>query len=118
MTEPTIFLEGIDVIIKRDLAKHRANVERCATEEQAYAQSLATLIARKKHYRSQVNNSRYNKESMLTAIYGLRVDIRAIDDKVKLSREAKSHYQVIVDDLVNQLSEYNRIRDMRDAAIS
>lgn len=108
---PKVFLEGIDVVIKRDLAKHKGEKARRGDELIAYKTALATLISRKRHYRGLIGTGKYDDKAMVASIEGINVDIRAMQDKIKLTKEASDHHTMIVDKLSEDLSDYNRDKD-------
>lgn len=112
---PLIIIRGIDEVIKRDLDKHRALLERSHTERGAYKQAVAHLIKRKKYYSSLIGGEKYEDAALQKSIDGLVVDLRHMSDKVKLSDEAMSHHQLIVDTLSKQLNDYNEAVEQASA---
>ena len=107
-SQPFIFIEGIDVIIRRDLQKHKKLLEQAHREEEAYQQSHAQLIARKKHYRKLIGGGKFDDDALKRAMNGIAIDIRAMSDKIKLSKDAIEHHRLIVNTLTGQLADYEK----------
>lgn len=107
-TAPKIIIEGIDEIIKRDLEKHKAALDRSKVELLAYKEARSHEIKKKKHYRKQIGNGKYNDEALKRSMNDIAINIRHMSDKVKLSEDAIAHHTLIVDTLTDQLEEYNK----------
>lgn len=116
--ERWIFIRGLDKILERDIAKHKGLLVRSKEELNSYKKSVSQLVKRKKHYRGLVGNSKYKDEALEKSIDMIVIDLRGMNDKVKLSGDAIEHHQMIVDKLSGQLVEYrsNEARAARDKA--
>ena len=112
LATPKVIIEGIDVIIKRDLEKHKTILERSQTELLSYREARSHEVKKKKHYISLIKEGKYNKESMERSIQDINVNIRHFSDKCKLTQDAIKHHTVIVDTLTEQLKEYEE--DMKE----
>ena len=104
---PEIFIEGIDEVIKKDLGRHREILARTHLEKQAYQEAVTHESARKRHYYRQVGKGKYNDEALLRSVEDIRINIRHLSDKVKLSDKKIEHETLIVDTLTAQLKEYD-----------
>ena len=105
--EPEIFIKGIDVVIKLDLGKHKELLARTQLELQAFNEAVVHESGRKRHYYRQIGKGKYNDEALQNSIKDIRINIRHLSDKVKLSKEKVEHHTLIVDTLTAQLKEYN-----------
>jgi predicted TIM-barrel fold metal-dependent hydrolase len=106
--DPEIFLEGIDSVIKLDLGKHKEMLSQVHDELSSYREAVSHESARKRHYYRLVGKGRYNDEALLKSVKDIRVNIRHLSDKVKLSEDKIEHHRLIVDTLTEQLEDYNR----------
>lgn len=106
--EPWIFIEGIDEIIRRDLEKHKALLEREQTNLLAYQESVAHAIEQKRHYRKLIGGGKYNDDALHNSIAQQKINVRHLQDKVKLTKEAIAHHALIVDTLSQQLKNYEK----------
>lgn len=112
--EPKIIIEGIDEIIKRDLEKHKAILERSKMELASYREARSHEIKKKKHYRKLIGNGKYNDDALKRSMNDIAINIRHMEDKVKLTNDAIAHHTLIVDTLTNQLKEYEKgMREFR-----
>lgn len=107
--EPTIFLEGIDEVIRRDLAKHRALIVQTQGDLDAFTDARKHEIAKKRHYYRQIGRGKFNDDALRKSVDGIRVNIKHFDDKVKQATEKLAHHKLIVDTLTGQLEEYDRV---------
>lgn len=104
MTEPEIVIEGIEVVIRRDLAKHRELRDRAQQDIQAFRAARIHEIKKKKFYVAHKDDKKYNKRAMSRAIKDININIRHWSDKVGLSEESLAHHTLIVDTLTEQLA--------------
>ena len=107
MSTPKVVIEGIDEIIKRDLEKHKALLDRSKIELQSFRHARSHEIKKKKHYRKQVGNGKYNDKALKISMDDIAVNIRHMSDKVKLTEDAIAHHSLIVDKLTEQLDNHN-----------
>ena len=104
MSTPKVVIEGIDEIIKRDLEKHKALLDRSKIELQSFRHARSYEIKKKKHYRKQVGNGKYNDKALKRSMDDIAVNM---SDKVKLTEDAIAHHSLIVDKLTEQLDNHN-----------
>ena len=101
------FVKGINVIIKRDLEKHKALLEYNDLNIQALQRARATEIARKRYYGEQKGKRRYRDKDMDIAIEQMNKNIRHLSARIKITEELKKENTIIVDTLSEQLKSYN-----------
>lgn len=105
---PEVFIEGIDKVIRLDLGKHKEMLAQAQIEIVAFRESVEHESARKRHYYRQVGKGKYNDEALLNSVKDMRINIRHLSDKVKLSQDKIDHETLIVDTLTAQLKEYDQ----------
>ncbi len=110
--EPTIVIEGLETIIKRDLAKHRVLHERTQTELDVFRQSRSHLIKRKKHFRKLIGGGKYDDDALRRSMDGIATDIRHLSDKCKLAEEKIQHHAFIIETLTKQLEKQDKDLDV------
>jgi hypothetical protein len=103
---PTVFVEGVDEIIRRDLVKHKGLLEKRQIERLAFNEAVGHAIAKKKYYRDLIGGGKYNDDALKTSIKDQNINIRHLQDKVKLARDGIEHETLIVDTLTEQLKQY------------
>jgi hypothetical protein len=106
--EPEIFIEGIDVVIKLDLGKHKELLAQTQTELMSFREAQDHESARKRHYYRLVGSGKYNDESLLRSVKDIRINIRHLSDKAKLAEDKIKHHKLIVDTLTDQLKDYGK----------
>lgn len=104
---PDIFIEGIDVVIKRDLDKHKSLLERAKLSLISFREGVSHEVKRKRHYLGLINEGKYDEESMRASIEDIKINIRHLSDKSKLAQDEIDHHCLIVETLTTQLEEYN-----------
>ena len=114
LNQPFVFIEGIDVVIRRDLDKHKAILENCKNDLIAFKQARAHEIAKKKHYRKQIGGGKFNDEALRQGIVGIAVNIRHMSDKISHTEKRIEHNTHIVDTLQGQLDDYNLRKLMKE----
>jgi len=102
----TVFIEGIDVIIRRDLDKHKSLLNRNNMDILAFESAVGTEINRKRFYKKQKGKRNYNDEAMDIAITQMTVNITQLSNRVKIAKELRIQNTHIVDTLTKQLDEY------------
>jgi len=107
MSDPDIFIEGIDVVIKRDLDKHKSLLERAKLSLISFREGVSHEVHRKNHYIGLINEGKYNETAMRSSIGDININIRHLSDKSKLAKEEIEHHALIVDTLTQQLADYN-----------
>lgn len=106
--DPEIFIEGIDVVIKLDLGKHKEILAQTQVEKVSFQEARDHESKRKRHYYRQIGQGKYNDDALFAAVKDIRINIRHLSDKVKLSDDKIEHETLIVDTLTAQLKEYDR----------
>jgi hypothetical protein len=102
----TIFIEGIDVIIRRDLDKHKSLLEKNNMDIQAFENAINSEIQRKKFYVKQKGQKKYDDTAMDVAIEQMRINITHLGDRLKITKELRRQNTQIVDTLTPQLVQY------------
>ena len=95
-----IFVEGIDVIIRRDLDKHKAILEMNVMDIQAFQKSRSSEIEKGKR--------RYRDDAMDEAIEQMNKNIGHLSIRIKFAEELRDQNTIIVDTLTKQLEDYNK----------
>ena len=103
-----IFVEGIDVIIRRDLDKHKAILEMNVMDIQAFQKSRSSEIERKRFYGEQKGKRRYRDDAMDEAIEQMNKNIGHLSIRIKFAEELRDQNTIIVDTLTKQLEDYNK----------
>lgn len=112
--DPEIVLEGMEEILERDLAKHKGILQQTKLEMDAYSDARSYEVRKKRHYRSLVNEGKYDRESMEAAIAQIDINLRHMLDKKKLSLEKIAHHEEIISKLEEELS--NQYRGLKHLA--
>ena len=102
-----IVIEGIDIIIKRDLDKHKALLEKNIIDIQAMNRARGSEIGRKRFYGEQKGKRRYQDDAMDAAIIQMSINITGYSRKILATEELKKFNTNIVDTLTQQLKDYN-----------
>jgi chromosome segregation ATPase len=105
--DPEIFIEGIDVVIRRDLDKHKALLVQTTTELESFREAAAHESARKRHYYRQIGKGKFNDDALRRSVKDIRVNIRHLTDKAVMAEERIEHHKTIIDTLTEQLREYD-----------
>jgi hypothetical protein len=115
--QPFVVVEGMEDIIKRDLAKHQALLERTRMELLAFRASRSHEIKKKKHYLSLIGQGKFDDEALRKAIdTQINVNIRHLSDKCKMAEEKVEHHKLIVDTLTEQLeAQYTSLKRLRES---
>jgi len=104
---PVVFLKGIDQVIRRDLGKHKELLAQTVAERDAFRAAVKHESARKRHYYRQIGKGKFSDDALLRSVKDIRINIRHLSDKVKLSEEKIDHHTMIVETLTVQLKEYD-----------
>ena len=115
--DPEIFIEGIDVVLRLDLGKHKELLARTQVDLEAFNVAVAHESGRKRHYHRLIGGGKYNDDALRRSVTDIRVNIRQLSDKAKLAREKIDHHSLIVDTLTQQLAEYHRMAGVLAAAV-
>ena len=102
----TTFIEGIDVIIKRDLDKHKSLLNNNNLDIQAFENARDTEIKRKRFYNEQKGKRNYDDDAMDKAINQMAINITHLSDRIKITKELRQQNTHIVDTLTEQLEQY------------
>ena len=107
--EPEVFIEGVDVIIRLDLGKHKELLAQTQTELLAFREAAAHEIKRKKHYYRLIGGGKYDDDALRSSVKDIRINIQHLTNKAKLAEDKIEHYTLIVDTLTEQLKRYNTV---------
>jgi len=110
-SNPLIVIEGIEDVIKKDLDKHRVILERTSLEVLSYRSAVSVEVKKRKHFKSLLGGGKYNDESLEQARVQMGVNIKQLQDKIKLCHDKIEHETLIVDTLTDQLA--NQYRDLK-----
>jgi len=105
--QPEVFIKGIDEVIKKDLGKHKELLVQTRAELESFQQAVSHESEKKRYYYRQIGQGKYNDDSLRASVKDIRINIRHLSDKVKLSLEKIEHHRLIIDTLTAQLAEYN-----------
>ena len=106
--EPEVFIEGIDVVIKLDLGKHKELLAQTQVELMTFREARDHESARKRHYYRLVGSGEYDDEALLRSVKDIRINVRHLSDKAKLAEDKIEHHKLIVDTLTEQLKDYDK----------
>lgn len=106
--EPEVFIEGIDVVIRLDLGKHKELLAQSQVDLLAFREARDHESARKRHYYRLIGGGKYNDESLRKSVEDIRINVRHLSDKVKLAEDKIEHHTQIVDTLTEQLEDYDK----------
>lgn len=108
---PDVVTEGIEVVIARDLEKHKAILDRTKLEAQAFREGRSHEIRRKKHYAGLVGTGKYDDNALRVAMGQSAVNIQHMSDKVAMAEEQIKYHTHIVDTLAAQLKAQHKALD-------
>ena len=100
-----IVIKGMEVIIKRDLEKHKALLERSNMDMLSFKGAVSHEIKKRKHYKSLLGGGKYDDEALRKSMDMIAINIRHLSDKVKISQDSIDHNRLIVDTLTKQLED-------------
>ena len=106
--EPEIFIEGIDVVIRLDLGKHKELLAQTQIELLSFREARDHESAIKRHYYRLIGGGKYNDTALMRSVKDIRVNVRQLADKAKLAEDKIEHHKLIVDTLTTQLKEYDK----------
>jgi hypothetical protein len=106
--EPVVVIDGLEVIIRRDLEKHKLLLTQSKANLDAFRLALSHQIKKKKYYVFLVGGGKYDDAALWESIAMIGVDIRHLSDKAKLTEEALVHHSLIVDTLTAQLADQHK----------
>jgi len=111
--DPDIVFEGMEEILERDLAKHKGILQQTKLEMGAYSDARSYEVRKKRHYKSLVNEGKYDRESMDAAIAQIDINLRHMLDKKKLSMEKITHHEEIISKLEEELAnQYKGLKQL------
>jgi len=105
---PEVFIEGIDVVIRLDLGKHKELLAQSQVDVLAFREARDHESARKRHYYRLIGGGKYDDEALERSVKDIRVNVRHLSDKVKLAEDKIDHHTLIVDTLTEQLQDYDK----------
>ena len=117
VSNPTIFIKGIDKILKTDLNKHQVILTRCKLELGAYREAVSHEVKKKRYYKSLLGEGKFNDSALQKSMDTIVINIRHMSDKVKITQDSVNHHSLIVDTLTLQLDDYYSAKKDRDYAI-
>ena len=103
--QPVFVVEGIEEVIKRDLGKHKAILERTQTELLSFRQARSHEVKRKKYYNSLIGGGKFNDEALKKSIEQININIRHFSDKCTAAEEKIKFEGNIVYTLSRQLED-------------
>ena len=106
--EPEVFIEGIDVVIRLDLGKHKELLAQTQAELISFRAARDHESARKRHYYRLIGGDRYDDDALKRSVEDIRLNIRHLSDKANLAEEKAEHHTLIVDTLTAQLVDYEK----------
>ena len=106
--EPEVFIEGIDVVIKLDLGKHKELLAQTQVELASFCEARDHESARKRHYYRLIGGGEFNDDALRNSVKDIRINIRHLSDKAKLAEDKIEHHKLIVDTLTAQLKDYDK----------
>jgi len=106
--EPEVFIEGIDVVIKLDLGKHKELLAQTRVDIDSFRDAVEHESARKRHYHRLIGGGKYNDDALRRSVKDIRINIRHLSDKVDQAVKKADHHMLIVDTLTKQLQDYDR----------
>lgn len=104
---PEVFIEGIDVVIKLDLGKHKELLVQTQAELVSFNEARDHESARKRHYYRLIGGERYDDNALMRSVKDIRINIQHLSDKAKLAQDKIEHHTLIIDTLTAQLKKYN-----------
>lgn len=107
--DPQVFIEGIDEVIKLDLAKHKELLRQTKGDLDAYVEAANHESKRKRYYYRLIGKGKFDDDSLRQSVKDIRINIRHLTDKVDAAKEKMRHHQLIIDTLTKQLQEYNTV---------
>lgn len=106
--QPEVFIEGIDVVIKLDLGKHKELLAQTRAELMSFREARDHESARKRHYYRLIGGGKYSDTALMRSVKDIRINVRHLADKAKLAEDKIEHHTLIVDTLTAQLKEYDK----------
>ena len=106
--DPEIVIEGIEIVIERDLEKHKSLLSRTEREHRSWRNARSHEVQKKRYYKTLIGGNKYNDEALRNSIKGINVNIRHLSDKVKLAEDKMDHHQMIIDTLTEKLKNVHR----------
>lgn len=110
-SDPLIVIEGIEDVIRKDRDKHKEILKRTKLEIIAYRDAVSVEVRKRKHYKTLIGGGKYNDKSLEESREQMSINIRHLQDKVKLSQDKITHETLIVDTLTEQLdNQYKKLK--------
>lgn len=106
--EPEIFIEGVDVIIRLDLGKHKELLAQTTTEMHGFRDAATHESKRKRHYYRLIGGGKYDDDALERSVVQIRQNIVHLTRKAEAAADKIAHHSLIVDTLTEQLATYNR----------
>jgi hypothetical protein len=105
---PEVFIEGIDVVIKLDLGKHKELLAQAQVDVRVFREAAAHQSGKKRFYHRQIGEGKYNDDALRRSVTDIRTNIRHLTDKAEQAKKKAEHHTLIVDTLTEQLKDYDR----------
>jgi chromosome segregation ATPase len=106
--EPEVFIEGVDVIIRLDLGKHKEMLTQTTTEMHSFREAAAHESKRKRHYYRLIGGGKYDDDALERSVVQIRQNIVHLTRKAEAAQEKIEHHTLIVDTLTANLEKYER----------
>lgn len=106
--EPEVFIEGVDVIIRLDLGKHKELLTQTTTEMHGFMDAATHESKRKRHYYRLIGGGKYDDDALERSVVQIRQNIVHLTRKAEAAKEKIAHHSLIVDTLTEQLETYYR----------
>lgn len=103
--DPQIVVEGMEVVLERDLTKHQKAVQQAELELGEYRAARILERNKKSHYESLLGGGKFNDTALKNGIAQIDINIRQLSDKIKLSSEKIEHHTEIVRRLQEELKQ-------------
>ncbi len=106
VTRGDIVIEGIDIIIQRDLDKHKSLLEMNNLNIQSFEGARSNEINKKRFYGEQKGKRKYRDKDMDIAIEQMTKNINHLSRRITVTMELRKENTIIVDTLTEQLKQY------------
>jgi hypothetical protein len=100
------FVDGLDVVIKRDLDKHKSLLEHAQADLLAFEQARSHEIQRKRVWKGHIGGGKFNDDALRRSIKDINQNINHFSRKIKTTKDRIAHHTRIVDTLAKQLKAY------------
>ena len=106
--EVEIFIEGVDVIIRLDLGKHKEMLAQSNADIVSFRDAATHESKRKKHYYRLIGGGKYDDDALRRSVKDIRQNINHLTGKADQAKKKSEHHTLIVDTLTAQLQDYDK----------